>query len=631
MPSALLLLALHGAHAQPVEGCAAGDLLSCMAAVGEASKERAWAAVPGEPLPVVERYAFEVLAERACLLGESALCGFEPPSGTALWSLLPDGWSWLPGTPLALPGGGWTTLQGEALGFVGHRVIGAEQAVGTAEGLVFAGPGGVVRVGPMGPAPLDALPTPRMPDGSSFEVREDGVRHLDDGGAELTAWALELPKGARVVPHFDGHSIAVVHQGGSLLIPLLPTMGTVEDVPEGFPEQVMLPGASVPAAGPRVEIAVPAWTRSVCELSVQLPYTPTRRADAVRVGVEALSLPDEPRRMPLIATSSPAGCTDVGPRGAAHWPPEAEQLAILGPDATAFREVNRRVLRVVDELGRPVIGLPVDVKGKLLSYTTTTDLWGKLVWWDPDRTELRVHGWKGKLPMVREDRLVLPAAPGHPKGKDAAPETLAGVWKPSDPRVAWTHLSREDVVRGWAVATAGQVIHIAATKKDARVLQCHSCETPVFYERVAERGSLSDTAFLGGQTPAEATAYTRTVTRPGLHRALQESMEKPPAVEITDPAWQDQPGGPMLTALTGRTLEKGQRAELAIQVKGTTYAGFVRYDGPVDCGGGRCADLLVEVNGTFSRWVVQAEPLRAWRTATLDRNGEEVEVVEVAW
>ena len=102
---------------------------------------------------------------------------------------------------------------------------------------------------------------------------------------------------------------------------------------------------------------------------------------------------------------------------------------------------------------------------------------------------------------------------------------------------------------------------------------------------------------------------------------------------MTVPDALQQPGGPALLALSGVSFPKGERRAVRLRALGTTVAATVRYDGPEACGDGdrRCAALLMEIDGTFERWLVEPDPLRVHRIERRDARGAVVEALRVRW
>ncbi len=673
----LLALALAAPDAKdhdPGPACADGDLLACLTAMSHASRRRAWAA-SDEPMPLVRRYDVEAYAAQACLLGEPGLCGFAEPAPERLWRHLPADAIWLPGDPIALPNGGWTVKHGEALGFAGHRFAG--DVVGTGDGLLIIEDGALVLHDAQGPHPvaipgspsvcrmdprakvvrlgfttpegvcdrgtmvLDLLTgkeatTPlerRRPrsatidDGSVVELTDEGLVQRTGAGETVRTWAFDTSLPQHLLPHPNGLSVAVVQATGSLILPLVEGFGGVEPVPDWLP---------VPEAAPvegRVTIDVPPWARTICELSDSLHDRPMRDADAVRLDANTLSIPDRARGMTLLASSSPSGCTDGTAQDAARWPPTADTLAMLTPSSKAFRDVERRVITVQDEDGQPVVGLPMEVKGHL-PYEGHTGLDGTFLWWDEGGSKLVVADGVD-MPAMKAERWELPASPSVPGGKPAPVAELVGLWRPARSATAASiFLSPDDVGRGWTLLSPNRLLHIASTRRERRVLQCRGCEKPTVYEKVVPQGSLTGERFVGGAPPATATTYTTKTTRPNLHHALpQHIANRLQEVGATNPDHLDQPGGPLLASLSGRTFEKGERVQVSLVAHGTTFAATGRYDGKEDCGAGKmaCGAMVMEIFGGFERWLVEPQPLRIHRITRRDDRGEVVEVLEVEW
>lgn len=654
----------------PTEQCASGDLLGCLTALGDASRARAWA---DEPVPTVRRYDVEAYAARACLLGELGLCGFAEQAPERLWRHLPKGHVWLPGDPVALPGGGWTRRLDAALGFTGHTVDG--DVVGTGSGLLVLSDGAVVlhdvdgaqpvtipgkptvcrlearqdvvRVGFLDGERCDRgamvlrldtgkeadVPPERgrpqqatMDDGSILELTDGSLVQRSDAGETIRSWPLDTSLPQHLLPHPDGLSVAVVSATGSLIVPLVEGFGTIQPVPEWFER-------ADPGDPSRIEIEVPGWARTVCELSTTFHDRPMRNGDVLRVDPTTISLPDHARGMTLLASSDPSGCTDGTPQDAARWPPTAEKLALLTPSAEAFREVERRVITIEDEDGQPAVGLPIEVKGRL-PYKTETDLDGTFLWWNEGGSEL-VVGSGIDMPTMKADRWELPASGKIPGGKPADPLTLTGVWKPqSQLSMPWVFLTPDDIGRGWALVSPTRFVHIASTRRETRVVQCRGCVKPTRYEPLDATASLGAKSFTGGSPPSGPTPYTSRIERPNLHRALPKDIAaRLEDVGATDPTRLVQPGGPLLTALSGRTFEEGERTDVVLVAHGTTYAATVRYEGKEDCGAGKnaCASLVMEIHGGFERWVVEPNPLRVHRIERRDDGGEVVEILDVTW
>jgi hypothetical protein len=274
----------------------------------------------------------------------------------------------------------------------------------------------------------------------------------------------------------------------------------------------------------------------------------------------------------------------------------------------------------------------MEVKGRL-PYKGQTGLDGTFLWWDEGGSEL-VVAYGVPMPAMKAERWELPASPEPPGGKPAPAESLVGIWTPTNGTSTSIFLTPADVGRGWTLLSPDRFLHIASTKRETRVLQCKGCETPTVYEPLAPEPSLSAERFVGGAPPATPMAYTTQIQRPNLHRALpKEIAGRLQDVGATDPAQLEQPGGPLLAALSGRPLDKDARVPVRLIAHGTTFAATARYEGPEDCGAGNkaCGALVMEIFGGFERWLVEPDPLRVHQITRRDDRGEVVEVLDIEW
>jgi len=262
-------------------------------------------------------------------------------------------------------------------------------------------------------------------------------------------------------------------------------------------------------------------------------------------------------------------------------------------------------LSVVDEAGRPLVGVRVRVDHPLRSYVAVSDLKGHVPLWDADEATVQPAA-RGVASRREGSALVLTGPPAAPRPwTPHTPADVDGIWRGVD--------GEEQV----AVRIEGSLARLAGTGSNGRLRWLHDGERliledpPLVLRRPTPRRRNTRRWFTGHASTEAGTCMVETIDDSG--RPTKRTVYDDARDADRRNNWLFL-GGP----LDGLQLERGVPTTVRMEGWRITWT----YIGRERCGRVRCAVVEQRTDGTTGRLVIEPDTLHLHRFDGVTRRGE---------